>query len=58
MARFKAIEGKTWNHPVLVGDVLLVCDQSLAGIRDTMRLLDLVKETASHAKLKLAAGQA
>jgi outer membrane protein assembly factor BamB len=22
-ARFKAIEGKTWNHPVLVGDVLL-----------------------------------
>ena len=24
VARFKAIEGKTWNHPVLVGDVLLV----------------------------------
>lgn len=24
MARFKAIEGKTWNHPVLAGDVLLV----------------------------------
>jgi outer membrane protein assembly factor BamB len=23
-ARFKAIEGKTWNHPVLVGDILLV----------------------------------
>lgn len=23
-ARFRAIEGKTWNHPVLVGDVLLV----------------------------------
>ncbi len=23
-ARFKAIEGKTWNHPVLVGDVVLV----------------------------------
>jgi outer membrane protein assembly factor BamB len=23
LARFKAIEGKTWNHPVLVGDVLL-----------------------------------
>jgi outer membrane protein assembly factor BamB len=24
IARFPAIEGKTWNHPVLVGDVLLV----------------------------------
>ncbi|NOT59088.1 MAG: alcohol dehydrogenase, partial [Acidobacteria bacterium] len=24
LARFKAIEGKTWNHPVLVGDKLLV----------------------------------
>ena len=24
IARFKAIEGKTWNHPVLVGDLLLV----------------------------------
>jgi outer membrane protein assembly factor BamB len=24
LARFKAIEGKTWNHPVLTGDVLLV----------------------------------
>jgi outer membrane protein assembly factor BamB len=24
LARWKAIEGKTWNHPVLVGDVLLV----------------------------------
>ena len=24
MTRFKAIEGKTWNHPVIVGDVLLV----------------------------------
>ena len=23
-ARFKAIQGKTWNHPVLVGDILLV----------------------------------
>ena len=24
VARFKALEGKTWNHPVLVGDQLLV----------------------------------
>ncbi len=24
LTRFSAIEGKTWNHPVLVGDVLLV----------------------------------
>ena len=24
LARFKAIEGKTWNHPVLVGDLVLV----------------------------------
>jgi outer membrane protein assembly factor BamB len=24
VARFKAIDGKTWNHPVVVGDILLV----------------------------------
>jgi outer membrane protein assembly factor BamB len=24
LARFPAVEGKTWNQPVLVGDVLLV----------------------------------
>jgi outer membrane protein assembly factor BamB len=24
LARFKALEGKTWNHPVVVGDLLLV----------------------------------
>jgi hypothetical protein len=24
LARFQAIEGKTWNHPVLAGDILLV----------------------------------
>jgi outer membrane protein assembly factor BamB len=24
IARFKAIEGKTWNHPVLIGNLLLV----------------------------------
>ena len=40
LARFPAIEGKTWNHPVLVGDVLLVRNaqemavfrQSVAGV--------------------------
>ena len=24
LVRIPAIEGKTWNHPVLVGDVLLI----------------------------------
>ena len=24
LARFKAIEGKTWNHPVFIGKILLV----------------------------------
>jgi hypothetical protein len=24
LARFKAISGKTWNHPVLIGNILLV----------------------------------
>jgi outer membrane protein assembly factor BamB len=34
LARFPAIEGKTWNHPVLVGDVLLVRnDQEIAAFR-------------------------
>jgi outer membrane protein assembly factor BamB len=34
VARFKAIEGKTWNHPVLVGDILLVRnDQEMAAFR-------------------------
>jgi outer membrane protein assembly factor BamB len=34
VARVPAIEGKTWNHPVLVGDVLLVRnDQEMAAFR-------------------------
>jgi outer membrane protein assembly factor BamB len=34
MARFPAIEGKTWNHPALVGDVLLARNgQEMAAFR-------------------------
>jgi outer membrane protein assembly factor BamB len=34
LARFPAIEGKTWNYPVLVGDVLLVRNgQEMAAFR-------------------------
>jgi len=34
IARVPAIDGKTWNHPVLVGDVLLVRnDQEMAAFR-------------------------
>lgn len=37
VAKFKAIEGKTWNHPVLVGDQLLVRNgEEMAAFRLTL----------------------
>jgi outer membrane protein assembly factor BamB len=37
VARFKALEGKTWNHPVLVRDILLVRNgEEMAAFRLTL----------------------
>lgn len=43
------------NAFAMVTDLMLVCDQSMAGIRDTMRFLDFIKEAAPHMRVKLAA---
>lgn len=51
----RAFVASQTNAFAMVTDLMLVCDQSMAGIRDTMRFLDFIKEAAPQMRLKLAA---
>jgi pilus assembly protein CpaE len=41
----------------VASDIVLICEQSLAGVRDTMRILDVIKETAPQLQVRLATVQ-
>lgn len=44
-----------WAALQSMGDIVLLCEQSLAGVRDTMRILEAVKENAPQARVRLVA---